>query len=95
VDENWNACLQTLEDHSEFVSRVAVSPDSRYIASASADRTIKIWDAQNGACVHTLRGHTRVISAVAFSPDGQKIISGSDDQTVKLWDVQTAACLLT
>jgi len=67
---------------------VAFSPDGKLLASGSDDRTVKLWDAQNGQEVHTLRGHLHEIKSVAFSPDGKRLASGSYDKTVKLWDTQ-------
>ena len=65
------------------------------LASASGDRTIKIWDIETGTCLKTLTGHTDWVRAVAFSLDGQILASGSADCTIKLWDVADGKCLKT
>ena len=52
--DKWSACLQTLEGHSDGVWSVALSHDSARLASASGDRTVKIWDASSGDCLQTL-----------------------------------------
>jgi WD40 repeat protein len=54
LSDGWSACLQTLEGHSSVVNLVAFSHDSTWLASASSDRTVKIWDANSGACLQTL-----------------------------------------
>jgi WD40 repeat protein len=51
---DWGACLQTFEGHSSAVTSVAFSHDSTKLASASSDKTVKIWDAASSACLQTL-----------------------------------------
>ncbi len=55
-------------------------------ASASWDRTIKLWDVVTGKEIVTLSGHLSPVHGVAFSPDGTRLASGSMDCTIKLWD---------
>ncbi|CAN9182999.1 unnamed protein product [Alternaria alternata] len=91
VEQDWSACLQTLEGHSGGVTSVVFSPDGQTVASGSYDETVKLWDASTGALRSTLEGHLDVVTSVVFSPDGQTVASGSDDKTVKLWDASTGA----
>jgi WD40 repeat protein len=53
------------------------------VASASGDRTVKLWDPSTGALRHTLKGHSNVVVAVAFSPDGNLMASAHFDYTVE------------
>jgi WD40 repeat protein len=65
------------------------------VASASYDKTVRLWDAVTGAALRTLEGHSGSVSSVAFSPDGKVVTSASDDYTVRLWDAVTGAALRT
>jgi WD40 repeat protein len=95
VNNDWSACLQTLEGHGDMVWSVAFSHDSARLASASYDSTVKIWDAHSGACLQTLEGHDNRVGSVAFSHDSARLASTSYDRTVKIWDAHSGACLQT
>ncbi len=69
------------------VRALAYSPDSRFLASGSEDKTIKIWSTKKYKKHATLKGHTGWVSALAFSEDGKYIASGDTESNVHLWDV--------
>ena len=85
----------TLASHTADVFAVAWSPDAKWLASGSEDRTLKIWDTTSGNLIRTLTGHADKVFAVAWSPDGKEIASGSFDGTVKIWDAQSGQELRT
>jgi len=65
------------------------------MASASIDRTLKIWNAKTGALLITLRGHGGIVNDCAFSFDGSRIVSASADTVLKLWNASTGDELAT
>jgi WD40 repeat protein/serine/threonine protein kinase len=85
----------TLRGHTAEVSAVAFSSDGRHLASASHDRTVRVWDVTTGDVVRTLTRHTDVVYGVAYSPDGTRLATASWDRTVRVWDAADGRELLT
>jgi WD40 repeat protein/tetratricopeptide (TPR) repeat protein len=78
-----------LEGHRGDVNSVAISGDGRRIVSGSADKTVKVWDAERGKELLTLKGHAGEVLGVAISGDGRRVVSCcSGDETVKVWDAE-------
>ncbi len=78
--------LPSLRLHST-VRACCYSSDGRYLAAATDNWEIELYDAKTLAHLHTFKGHTDDITSIALSPDGQTLASGSDDKTVRLWSV--------
>ncbi|OGM47032.1 putative small nucleolar ribonucleoprotein complex subunit [Aspergillus bombycis] len=99
----------TRKAHDKDINALDVNPTSTLFASASQDRTVKIWSVEEGSVVGILRGHKRGVWSARFSPHGTPVISssaqsstnrglivtGSGDKTVKLWSLSDYSCLLT
>lgn len=77
------------------VNAVSYSPDGKYIASGSYDKTVKIWNAASGECIRTFEGHTDNVISVSYSPDNRYIASTSHDKTVKIWDAENGSCVFS
>ncbi len=65
------------------------------LATASLDKTVKLWDPTTGQVIKTLSGHTNMVSGTSFSPDGKMLATASLDKTVKLWDPTTGQVIKT
>lgn len=78
------------------VNSVAVSPNDKLLASASQDRTAKLWSLAgegNLGLLGVFRGHRRGVWTVCFSPVDQVLATSSADGTTKLWSLQDFSCL--
>ncbi|KAL0310263.1 UNVERIFIED_CONTAM: Coatomer subunit beta'-2 [Sesamum calycinum] len=96
-EKGW-ACTQIFEGHSHYVMQVTFNPkDTNTFASASLDRSIKIWNLGSPDPNFTLDAHLKGVNCVDYFVGGDKpyLITGSDDHTAKVWDYQTKSCIQT
>mmetsp|Transcript_63605 Transcript_63605/g.74500 ORF Transcript_63605/g.74500 Transcript_63605/m.74500 type:complete len:437 (-) Transcript_63605:200-1510(-) len=95
--------LSTLIGHSRGINDVTFNRTSHYLATASDDKTLRLWDVttqHQHSCKHSqplveFRSHTNFAFSVRFNPQSNLLVSGSFDETVKLWDVRSGECVST
>jgi len=75
---------KVLEGHRGPIVALAVSPDASTLASASWDRTVRLWSLPDGTS-RVLEGHSQNVNGVAFTPDGRSLVSVGYDRTVRIW----------
>ncbi|KAJ5666077.1 uncharacterized protein N7477_008525 [Penicillium maclennaniae] len=101
--------IYTRRAHEKDINSLDVDGTSSLFASASQDKTVKIFDAEDGSAIGVLRGHKRGVWGVRFAPQNTPIINsdagtstsrgliatGSGDKTIKVWSLSDYSCLLT
>ena len=75
------------------VNEVLITPDDKYIVSASFDKTIDIFELKTGKLIKRLKGHSDWINAIGITSDNKFIISGGNDGTIKIWNIKTGEFL--
>ena len=80
--------LHRLHAHKGYILKCLISPDVRKLATASCDRTVKIWNLDNYHCEQELRGHNKWVWDAVFSVDAAYLVTASSDHTARLWDVE-------
>jgi DNA-binding beta-propeller fold protein YncE len=84
-----------LAGHDDVVASVAFRHDGKKLASASFDKTVRVWDVPGAKLERTLTMHSDFVHAVAFSPDGKYLCSASKDRSVRLIEADTGASKFT
>jgi WD40 repeat protein len=78
-DVEWDACRSVLEGHSGRVSAVVFSPYGQLVASASHNRTVRVWETATDACRSVLEDQPSPILRIAFLPDGRTLRTNKGD----------------
>jgi WD40 repeat protein len=91
VEDMWSPMIAVLRGHSDGVACITFSPDASHLASASDDKTLRLWNGTTGAHITTLEGHSAAVNFVTFSASGSRLASASADGTIRLWDAKTGA----
>jgi ribosome assembly protein 4 len=74
--------------HQQLITQVLFSPDGHFLASASNDKSVKLWEGFTGAYLTSFRGHVANVYQISWAPDSRMIASASKDSTVKIWNVK-------
>lgn len=85
--------VSALKGHTERATDIAFSPNNNQVATASADRTARLWSS-DGSALRTFGGHLDRLARIAFHPTGKYLGTTSFDKTWRLWDVETGEELL-
>ncbi|XP_043288890.1 coatomer subunit beta' isoform X2 [Venturia canescens] len=96
-EKSWRS-QQVFDGHTHYVMQIVFNPkDNNTFASASLDRTVKVWQLGSSTANFTLEGHEKGVNCVDYYHGGDKpyLISGADDKYVKIWDYQNKTCVQT
>lgn len=85
--------IQRMTGHQKSVNFVSFSPDGRLLASASFDKSCKVWDGQTGKFQGTCRGHVGSVYRVTWAPDSRLLVTASEDSTMKLWNMKVCGMM--
>ncbi len=78
-----------LRGHTGQINRIAWSPDGQFLASASNDKTIRLWNVDTGKPTVILTGHSHKVNCIVWSTNSQELVSASSDGTIAFWETYT------
>merc|ERR1719219_3204300 len=82
-------CSSSLSGHGQPVIAALFSPNGKYLASGSGDKTVRFWDINTETPLYTCKGHTNWVLAISWAPDGSLLASGDKQGHVIVWDPVT------
>lgn len=87
--------IASMEHHTDWVNDIVLCCNNRTLISASADTTVKVWNAHRGFCMSTLRTHKDYVRALAYAKHKEQVASAGLDRQIFIWDVNTLTALTT
>lgn len=88
LDKQTQANLtKQFEGHVDHILALAVSSDSKYLASGGRDNAVFIWDVSTCALIKRFEGHRDAVSGLAFRRGAHELYSASFDRTIKVWNL--------
>jgi len=92
-----HSTVRVMRAHTMPVLTIAYDPSGTLVATGSADKTIKVWDMEQGHCTHIFKDHSDVVQRVYFHPvrNDLRLFSSGDDNTVRVYDLHDSICVAT
>lgn len=82
----------TRKAHDKMIHAIDISPNNDFLATASHDKTSKVWDLEGGETLYVLRGHKRAVYDISFCKYDRLVVTASGDQTVRVWNLEDGSC---
>lgn len=89
LDDNGSGPGLSWQAHLDTIFDLELSKDGQQLASAGADKLIRLWDTRNQRELAVLEGHSAAVLSIAFNTNGTQVASGGADRELKVWDVAT------